>query len=73
MLHPRRIGTDEVLMVGCDYLNDLHPARRFGWRTWCITADAPPQPNEGTWADLARSLGLPEWPAEVESTTACTS
>jgi FMN phosphatase YigB (HAD superfamily) len=72
-LRARRIGADEVLMVGCDYVNDLHPARRFGWRTWCITTDVPPQPNEGSWADLARSLGLPVSSAEVETSAACTS
>ncbi len=57
-LRARRIAADEVLMVGCDDLNDLQPARRFGWRTWHITADAPAQPGAGSWADLAGSLGL---------------
>lgn len=72
-LRARRIQADEVLMVGCDHVNDLRPARRFGWRTWCLTTDGPGQSNAGAWTDLARSLGLPASPAEVETTTACTS
>lgn len=72
-LRARRIAADEVLMIGCDHVNDLYPARRFGWRTWYLTAEVPAHPNEGSWAGLARSLGLPTSPAEVETTTACTS
>jgi len=74
-LRARRIGADEVLMIGCDEVNDLQPARRFGWRTWRIAAESLPQSNAGTWVDLARSLGLPVASAEIETSaqTTCTS
>ncbi|HSI10887.1 MAG TPA: HAD family hydrolase [Chthoniobacter sp.] len=74
-LRARRIAADEVLMIGSDDLNDLQPARRFGWRTWRITTDAPPPLGQGSWAALAQSLGLPAVPAEIETaaTTTCTS
>ncbi|MEP6670040.1 MAG: HAD family hydrolase [Chthoniobacter sp.] len=72
-LRARRIGADEVLMVGSDEAGDLQPARRFGWRTWLVTADAPRRPNTGTWLDLAQMLGLPPLPAEAGTTAPCTS
>jgi FMN phosphatase YigB (HAD superfamily) len=74
-LRARRIVADEVLMIGSDEVNDLHPARRFGWRTWRIVFDAPAQPGAGTWADLARSLRLPATSREMElsATSPCTN
>jgi FMN phosphatase YigB (HAD superfamily) len=74
-LRARRIAANEVLMVGCDELNDLQPARRFGWRTWRITTDGPAQPGAGSWADLAGSLGLSVAPGEtkISTTSTCTN
>ena len=72
-LRARRIGADEVLMVGSDELNDLHPARRFGWRTWLITNSPAGRASAGRWPDLAEFLGLPPLPAQAMTAAPCTS
>lgn len=72
-LRARRIVGNEVLMVGCDAINDLHPARRFGWRTWQIGAATGDPSGTGNWTSLAQILGLPPLAATESDTVACTS
>lgn len=61
-LRIRGVRPKDVLMVGDRKDGDLVPARKFGWRTWLLTADdvGEQRPGAGGWARLARSLGLQE-------------
>lgn len=72
-LRARRIVGDEVLMVGSDAVNDLHPAQRFGWRTWLIKDATEASPGTGTWTDLAKMFSLPPLTAVENDTNTCTN
>lgn len=70
-LRARRIVGDDVLMIGYDALNDLAPARRFGWRTWLLAPAEGAHGNVGTWTELRQALGLAPRAPDENETMAC--
>ncbi len=56
-LRMRAIAPEETLMVGVTVERDLHPARKFGWKTWRFATDAEAAADTGDWQKLAVALG----------------
>ena len=56
-LRMRSVAPEETLMVGETEEHDLHPARKFGWKTWRLTGDNEEAANAGDWQKLAIALG----------------
>jgi hypothetical protein len=71
-LRARRIAAEQVLMIGCDNVSDLLPARRFGWRTWRIAPSDPRLAATGEWPELSRAFDLPTIADQAEISDACT-
>jgi FMN phosphatase YigB (HAD superfamily) len=72
-LRARRIGAEQILMIGCDQASDLLPARRFGWRTWQIAASDPRRTGEGPWPDVTRAYDLQPMIEQARISDTCTT